>query len=62
MTALWLIVACGLLSIVYGVWAVRSVLSADPGTKRMQEIAAAIAEGAQAYLRRQYMKIGRAHV
>ena len=58
MTALWLIVACGLLSIVYGVWAVRSVLAADPGTKRMQEIAAAIAEGAQAYLRRQYMTIG----
>jgi K(+)-stimulated pyrophosphate-energized sodium pump len=55
---LWLIVACGLLSIVYGIWAVRSVLSADPGTKRMQEIAAAIAEGAQAYLRRQYMTIG----
>jgi K(+)-stimulated pyrophosphate-energized sodium pump len=58
MTALWLIVACGLLSIVYGIWAVRSVLAADPGTKRMQEIAAAIAEGAQAYLRRQYMTIG----
>ncbi len=58
MTALWLIIACGLLSIVYGIWAVRSVLAADPGTKRMQEIAAAIAEGAQAYLRRQYMTIG----
>ena len=58
MTALWLIVACGLLSIVYGIWAVRSVLASDPGTKRMQEIAAAIAEGAQAYLYRQYLTIG----
>jgi K(+)-stimulated pyrophosphate-energized sodium pump len=57
MTALWLIIACGLLSIVYGVWAVQSVLSADAGSKKMQEISAAIAEGAQAYLRRQYSTV-----
>src|SRR5574342_173823 len=31
MTALWLIIACGLLSIVYGVWAVRAVLSGAAG-------------------------------
>ena len=58
MTALWAIIGCGALSIVYGIWAIQSVMSADAGTQRMQEIAAAIAEGAQAYLKRQYMTIG----
>jgi len=58
MTALWLIVACGALSIVYAVWATASVMAADAGSARMQEIAAAVREGAQAYLRRQYMTIG----
>ena len=55
---LLLIVLLGLLSIVYGVWATRSLVAADAGTPRMQEIAAAIAEGAQAYLKRQYTTIG----
>ncbi|MCP3389258.1 sodium-translocating pyrophosphatase [Bradyrhizobium sp. CCGB12] len=58
MTALWLIVLCGVLSVVYAIWATSSVLSADAGTPRMQEIAGAVAEGAQAYLRRQYTTIG----
>src|ERR1700704_4556241 len=58
MTALWLIVLCGLLAIVYAVWAIRSVLAADAGNARMQEIAAAVREGAQAYLKRQYTTIG----
>lgn len=58
MTTLWVIVGCGLLSIVYGIWAIMSVMSADAGNAKMQEIAAAIAEGAQAYLKRQYMTIG----
>ncbi|HET9902992.1 MAG TPA: sodium-translocating pyrophosphatase [Xanthobacteraceae bacterium] len=57
MTALWAIVACGALSIVYGVWAIQSVMASDAGTQRMQEIAGAIREGAQAYLKRQYMTI-----
>jgi K(+)-stimulated pyrophosphate-energized sodium pump len=51
------IVACGALSIVYGVWAIRFVLAADAGTARMQEISAAVREGAQAYLKRQYTTI-----
>ena len=55
---LYLIIACGALSIAYGVWTTRAVLAADPGTARMQEIAAAIQEGAQAYLARQYTTIG----
>jgi K(+)-stimulated pyrophosphate-energized sodium pump len=58
MLALWLILACGVFAIAYGVWATNSVLSADAGNQRMQEIAAAIREGAQAYLRRQYLTIG----
>src|SRR4029079_19657552 len=57
MAALWLIVLCGLLSIIYAVWAVRTVLAADAGHPRMQEIAAAVREGAQAYLKRQYTTI-----
>ncbi|MES2600227.1 MAG: sodium-translocating pyrophosphatase [Pseudomonadota bacterium] len=58
MTALWLIVLAGALSIVYAAWATSSVLAADAGNARMQEIAAAVREGAQAYLKRQYMTIG----
>src|SRR5258705_10137830 len=58
MTALWMIVLCGVLSIAYAIWATVSVLKADAGNPRMQEIAAAVREGAQAYLKRQYMTIG----
>lgn len=58
MYALYLIIICGLLSIAYGVWAIRSVMAADAGSARMQEIAGFVAEGAQAYLRRQYLTIG----
>ena len=54
---LYVIIACGALSIAYGVSTTRAVLAADPGTPRMQEIAAAIQEGAQAYLARQYTTI-----
>ena len=54
---LYLIIACGALSIAYGVWTTKAVLAADPGTARMQEIAAAIQEGAKAYLTRQYQTI-----
>jgi K(+)-stimulated pyrophosphate-energized sodium pump len=55
--ALVLIIILGLLSVVYGVWATKSLMEADAGTPRMQEIAGAIAEGAQAYLKRQYTTI-----
>ncbi len=57
MTTLWLIVCCGVLAIAYAIWATRSVLAADAGNEKMQEIAAAIREGAQAYLKRQYSTI-----
>ena len=52
-----LVLLCGLLALVYGGWATRSVLAAPAGTPRMQEIAAAVQEGAQAYLNRQYRTI-----
>ncbi len=54
---MYLIIAGGILSVLYGVWASRSVLAADPGNERMQEIASAIQEGATAYLTRQYTTI-----
>jgi K(+)-stimulated pyrophosphate-energized sodium pump len=54
---IFLIILGGLLAIAYGVWAIADVNRRDAGTARMQEIAAAIAEGAQAYLRRQYTTI-----
>ena len=57
MTMLYVVIACGLLSIAYAVWATQSVLAADQGNARMQEIAGAIREGAQAYLARQYTTI-----
>ncbi len=58
MTTLWMIVGCGLLAILYGIWATVSVLNADAGSAKMQEISAAVREGAQAYLKRQYTTIG----
>jgi K(+)-stimulated pyrophosphate-energized sodium pump len=57
MPALYFAIFCGVLSIVYAVWAIQSVLAADAGNARMQEISAAIREGATAYLTRQYTTI-----
>ncbi len=54
---LWGIIACGALSIVYAVYTIQSVMKSDTGTERMQEISAAVREGAQAYLNRQYTTI-----
>ncbi len=55
--SLIVVILCGLVSLAYGVWAVRSVMASDAGNARMQEIAGAVAEGAQAYLKRQYTAI-----
>jgi K(+)-stimulated pyrophosphate-energized sodium pump len=58
MTPLYLIIACcGLLALIYSAVASRQIMSLSAGSVRMQEIAAAIQEGANAYLSRQYRSI-----
>ena len=57
MEIIHLIIGAGILAVVYGVVTSISVLSADTGNEKMQEIAGAIQEGASAYLSRQYSTI-----
>src|SRR3546814_7496702 len=57
MTFVYAAIACGLLAVVYGFVTSQQVLRASAGNEKMQDIAAAIQEGAKAYLGRQYTTI-----
>ncbi|MGD9980092.1 MAG: sodium-translocating pyrophosphatase [Hyphomonadaceae bacterium] len=55
---LWLVVAAGIVAAIYGFLETQAITKASAGSDRMKEIAAAIQEGAKAYLNRQYTTIG----
>jgi K(+)-stimulated pyrophosphate-energized sodium pump len=57
-TALWFALGSALLAVIYGLFSVGWVLGRSPGSQRMQTIAAAVQEGAKAYMNRQYTTIG----
>ena len=57
MTIVYIAMVCGVIAVLYGIVTSQQVLKASPGNEKMQDIAAAIQEGAKAYLGRQYRTI-----
>lgn len=56
--SLWIALGSAVLALLYGVFSISWVLAKDAGDERMQKIAAAVQEGAKAYMNRQYTTIG----
>jgi len=57
-TGLWFALICAVVAVLYGAFSSKWILGLPAGNEQMQKIAAAVQEGASAYLNRQYMTIG----
>src|SRR6266567_2655654 len=58
MGLVWIVPVVGVMAILFAIGLARDVLSRDPGTPAMQQVAGMIFEGAMAFLNRQYRTIG----
>jgi len=54
LTLLWGVLGSAVIALLYGLYLVRSVIHSDAGSSKMQEVSAAIEEGAMAYLKKQF--------